>query len=367
MKISDYLKESAIDRQAREPVYEQIAAILLSAIEAGALRPGDKLPATRELCDAFGVNHLTVRQAVKHLAGEGHVVAQPGRGAFVPSADDVVRKILLMVPFLGHEQSGAMSRGVRGVMERAGYDTYVLDYNENPETERAYLEKVRAEGYLGAIFYPSLDTESTRLILQLMTDGFPLVLLDREFSGVPGWYVVPDNHHGGFLAGRHLVERGCKNIACVVNNLPNVQERLRGFKAALAEAGQPLKESRILQIAEAGDPTAAATAVLLETDSAVDGIFYYNDYQALFGCKKIRTAGKRIPEDIKVVGFDDVFAAQLADPPLTTIHQHPEESGAQAAEMLLRQLDLPPKERFRKEETITEVKLVCRESTGSEV
>jgi len=98
-------------------------------------------------------------------------------------------------------------------------------------------------------------------------------------------------------------------------------------------------------------------------DSSIDGIFYHNDFQALYGYKKIKAAGISVPDQIKVVGFDDMQAAQFADPELTSIHQYPEQLGKEAANMFLEQLALPAGERFQKKEVIVPVQLIARESS----
>lgn len=363
MNLLDYLKTKSIDRSASVPVYEQLAQFLKESIADGQLVGGDRLPTTRELCEIFELNHLTVRQAIKHLDTSGQVLVKPGRGAFVPSKEEQVRKVLLMLPTLGDDLCAGISRGVREVLEQEGFDIYVLDYNADPETEKAYLQKISDEGYDGAILYPTLAEESTRLILKFLVDGFPIILLDREFSGVPGWFVLSDNFQGGYLAGKHLLEQGCKELACVMNKLPNVQERLRGFRTAVMEAGLTLPQSRICFTSEEGDPEGGCTEQLLETDSSIDGIFYHNDYQALYGYKKIKAAGLSIPDQIRVVGFDDMQASQFADPELTSIHQHPDQLGIEAANMFLEQLALPAIERFQKKEVMVPIELVAREST----
>jgi len=363
MKLNDFLKTKSVDRNASQPVYMQLASIIQEAIAQRYLSAGDRLPTTRELCEAFGLNHLTVRQAIKQLETDGHILIKPGRGGFIPSKQEKVQKILLMLPTLGDDLCAGISRGVRAVLEDDGFDIYVLDYNHDPEVEQNYLRKIYDEGYAGAILYPTLAEESTRLILQFLVEGFPIVLLDREFTGVPGWYVLSDNFQGGYLAGKHLLEQGCREMACVMSSYPNVQDRLRGFQTAIMEAGLPLRKSRICIIESDGDPLGRHTKQLLETDSGVDGIFYHNDFQALYGYKKIKEAGFSIPGKIKVVGFDDMSAARFADPELTSIHQYPEQIGRAAATMFLEQLALPAKERFQKREKVIPVKLICRESS----
>lgn len=363
MNLSNFLKTKSIDRAARQPVYVQLASILKEAISRGYLSPGDRLPTARELCEIFELHHMTVRQAIKQLETDGEIVIKLGRGGFVPSKEELVRKVILMLPTLGEDICAGISRGVRTVLEGAGFDIYILDYNADPKTEQNYLQKIYGEGYAGAILYPTLAEESTRLILQLSVEGFPVVLLDREYVGVPGWYVLSNNFQGGYLAGKHLLEQGCRELACVVNNFPNVQDRLRGFKAAVLEGGLTLGQSRICVIEDEGDPLGEYTEKLLKTDPEVDGIFYCNDFQALCGYIKIKAAGFSIPDQIKVVGFDDIQAAHFSAPRLTSVHQYPEKLGEEAAMMLLEQLTLPVAERFQKKEKVVPVKLICRESS----
>jgi len=363
MNLTEFLNTKSIDRAASLPVYEQLADIIVEALNQGYLTAGDRLPTTRELCEIFKLNHLTVRQAIKHLEASGQVRVKPGRGAFVPSKEDLVRKVLLMLPTLGDDLCAGISRGVRSVLEKDGFDIYVLDYNEDPEAEKTYLQKIHEEGYAGAILYPTLAEESTRLILKFLVEGFPIVLLDREFSGIPGWYVLSDNFMGGYQVGKHLLKQGCTELACVMNKFPNVQDRLRGFQAAVMEGGLTLKKSRIFLTETEGDPEGGCTQQLLETEPEIDGIFYHNDFQALYGYKRIKAAGNSIPDQIRVVGFDDMQAAQFADPELTSVHQYPERLGQEAAKMFLEQLALPAAERFQKKEVIVPVELVCRESS----
>jgi len=363
VNLQGFLATKTVDRSASVPVYEQVATALKLAIEQGYLVGGDRLPTTRELCEIFELNHLTVRQAIKHLEVSGGLTVKPGRGAFVPSKEEQVRKVLLMLPTLGDDLCAGISRGVRSVLEKGGFDIYVLDYNADPKTEKAYLQKLNEEGYAGTILYPTLAEESTRLILKCLVDGFPIVLLDREFSGVPGWYVLSDNFQGGYQVGRHFLEKGCKAPACVINRFPNVQERLHGFQAALMEAGVTLPSSRICMMDGEGDPQARCTERLLKEQKGIDSIFYCNDFQALYGYKKIKEAGYSIPGQIRVVGFDDMQAARFADPELSSVHQYPEQLGQEAAKMFLQQLALPVGDRFQKKEVIVPVRLVVRESS----
>lgn len=335
-------KTRKLDRANGKSIYEQIAEWILEEIKAGNFRSGEKLMSTREICELFGVNHLTVRQAIKKLGDDGVLDIIPGRGAFVANLSARQKKILLMLPNLKHGQSGEISSGVSQVLLKANCNVFLVDYHDQMTVEQEYLRRIKDDGYDGAIIYPSMQAENVAIMLQLMMSGFPVVVLDREMKDVPGSYVLSDNYAGGYLAGSHLVGKGCQRIGCITTSLWSAERRLDGFCAALAENGVRVRRELIKEVGPEGDVNHRATAELLALPDRPDGIFYYNDFQALIGYKQIKSAGLCVGEDIQVVGFDDISVAELLDPPLTTVKQNSEEVGRRAADLLIEQIELGP-------------------------
>jgi DNA-binding LacI/PurR family transcriptional regulator len=168
-----------------------------------------------------------------------------------------------------------------------------------------------------------------------------------------------DNMHGAELAAQHLIERGRTRIATIAGpqDMPPGVDRLRGFTGVLKRAGLPA------DAVEFGDFSPASGAIamrrLLERDPSIDAVFAANDQMAIGAYSAIAEAGRSIPDDISVVGFDDDRYAATAMPPLTTVHQPSVEMGAEMARVLVRLIegqDAAPT-------TLLPTSLVVRQST----
>jgi DNA-binding LacI/PurR family transcriptional regulator len=168
-----------------------------------------------------------------------------------------------------------------------------------------------------------------------------------------------DNLHGAELAAQHLIERGRTRLATIAGpqDMPPGVDRLRGFTGALEHAGLAA------DAVEFGDFSPASGAIamrrLLERDPSIDAVFAANDQMAIGAYSAIAEAGRSIPGDIAVVGFDDDRYAATAMPPLTTVHQPSVEMGAEMARVLVRLIegeDAAPT-------TLLPTSLVVRQST----
>ncbi|GIF16739.1 LacI family DNA-binding transcriptional regulator [Actinoplanes teichomyceticus] len=177
-------------------------------------------------------------------------------------------------------------------------------------------------------------------VLALADAGVPCVALDLRFTGPRCTYITSDNHGGGRLAAAHLIERGHRRIATITGPLPAwpAVRRLAGFRAALAEAGVPLADTDI----ESGDwyldSGHAAMNRLLARDPRPTAVFAAGDEMAVGAMRAIHEAGLRIPDDIAIIGFDDIEVAALIPPGLTTIAQDKTGIGTGAAEAMVAML-----------------------------
>ncbi|MEV4970803.1 LacI family DNA-binding transcriptional regulator [Streptomyces scopuliridis] len=197
----------------------------------------------------------------------------------------------------------------------------------------AYLRQGSADGAL------VVSTHADDPLPALITDaGLPAVLYARPSRPTRISYVDLAHQDGARLAAEHLLARGCRRIATITGPLdvPAGQDRLAGFRDTMARAGQPylpLAEGRFTQ--ESGE---AAMARLLAEHPDLDGVFAANDLMAVGACHVLREHGRRVPEDVAVVGFDDSSAAVACRPPLTTVRQPVEEMAAEMARLLLDRL-----------------------------
>ncbi|NBO45499.1 MAG: LacI family transcriptional regulator [Actinobacteria bacterium] len=190
----------------------------------------------------------------------------------------------------------------------------------------------------GAIFF-QLHNDDTVNLLQDM--GLPLVVVGRPEESSKLTYVDSDNFGGAHQATKHLIDRGCKAIATVAGDqqLSSGRLRLDGYRKALAESGIGFDESRVAY----GDWTDVggeqAMRTLIESNPSIDGVFVANDLMALGAMSVLEEQGRNIPEDVAVVGFDNMFAGRLGRQQLTTIEQDVQGLGAKAAAMVIRMID----------------------------
>ncbi|MEU9444451.1 LacI family DNA-binding transcriptional regulator [Streptomyces sp. NPDC048304] len=193
----------------------------------------------------------------------------------------------------------------------------------------SYLRQGRADGALVVSTHPD-----DPLPALLAGAHLPAVLFARPARAVPLSYVDLAHRDGGRLAAEHLLARGCRTPATICGPLDVAagQERLAGFRDALARHGHPYAPA-----AEGGftrDSGLTAMARLLADHPDIDGVFAANDLMAQGACQLLRERGKRIPEDVAVVGFDDSSAAVTCQPRLTTVRQPVEAMAARMAGLL---------------------------------
>ncbi len=170
--------------------------------------------------------------------------------------------------------------------------------------------------------------------------GLPLVLGGRPDHPGAVSHVDVDNRGGARIAVEHLLSRGCMKVAHLAGprDMAPGRDRHEGYLAALEAAGRPRGDALV----EWGDFTegegARCMRRLLEAHPEVDGVFAASDAMALGAMRVLREAGRCVPGDVALVGFDDSPLAVLADPPLTTVHQPVEDLGVRMAHMLLGQI-----------------------------
>jgi LacI family transcriptional regulator len=231
----------------------------------------------------------------------------------------------------------------------------------NVEDEPAYIRLLSERHVEGLLFArPSTEPDHQRL-LDLIRAGVPVVTSAYHLPGEPLAVVDVDNALGGRLAARHFLDSGHRRIAMIRGpaGWKSVQDRAAGFHGELQTAALELGEGLV----GAGDWSYAsgyqALRQLLAGGAPFTALFAHNDQMAIGAMRALREAGKRIPQDVAVVGFDDIPAAEYAEPPLTTIRQPMREVGAVAARLLIQSIeqDEPPRG-----EVLLQPELIRRES-----
>ena len=314
------------------------------------MAPGTRLPSIRALANQLVVNPLTVRQALGVLANNELVIAQPGRGTFVKSPERRTAHVALLIPCIGDALASQISDGVRHVVSSDGGRVSIFDAHDDPDTLAEHLGNLERYGVDGAVVRPLTGSSVIRAVLNLIMADYPLVLVDRYFSDVSSWNVVSDNFGGGRLAAQTLIDAGCRRVAFIGRlNCNATQARLDGYAEALAEHGLVFQRGLVREVTDGEAQARAHVETLLASDPRPDGIFFGADVFAMYGLQVIRAAGLRVPEDVQVVGFDDVPAARLMEPELTTIRQDGVEMGQHAARLLQERIVAPARSPARTE------------------
>lgn len=239
----------------------------------------------------------------------------------------------------------------------------LIDIVETRHQKKAYLELIRAKRIDGIILSgPRFDDEA---LMELEKDGFPTVLMG-QLPGSNFHSVDVDNRAAAFQAVTHLIDHGHRRIACITNaslNYTAAADRLIGYRQALAAAGVPYDES-LIRYGDF-DPRSGYVQMksLLEQNGAFTAAFVASDVVALGAMAAIRQAGRKIPEDIALVSFDDVPLARYLDPPLTTVRLPASELACKAFEVLISLIQgKPPVAK----QVLLETNLIERVSCGRE-
>ena len=269
----------------------------------------------------------------------------------------------LIVPDLMHSFFAEIAKGVSSALRPLGYDVVICNSEEDSAVESSEVDRLMSRQVDGLILASAQPPSNLDVFERIEARNVPFVLIDRRFSEVKAPYVGADDEAIGRLATEHLIERGCLNIAHIGGpRLTTGIGRLNGYRAALAAAAMPYRESYVVHATDDATGYEAARK-LLRLDPRPDGIFGYNDPTAAGAMKAILEAGISIPGGIKVIGVGNVHYSDLLRVPLSTIDQSSAAIGQQAADILLKSIGSKRKRPPRT--VIVEPALVARESTGA--
>lgn len=232
-------------------------------------------------------------------------------------------------------------RGVEDVAQRNGYSVILCNSDEDPVKERQYIKVLCAERVAGAIV---ISTNERQRDLKLFSEqNIPIVTADRLITGLDADAVLVDNVRSAREAVAHLITNGYRRIGVITGPRTTTtgRERLEGYRQALRAAGMtPLAElERYSDFKEEGGRQ--VTNELLDQDPTIDALFVANNLMTLGALKALYLRNLRIPEDIAIVGFDEMPWAALSAISLTTVTQPVYEIGSTAALRLFQRLQNP--------------------------
>lgn len=227
-------------------------------------------------------------------------------------------------------------RGLEDAARDAGYALLIGNADERLDKETSYLELFVAERLAGVIISPA-SQELTDMTL-VLSQGIPVVVVDRELHGQLVDTVLADNEGGAYQATRHLFGQGYRRIACITGpaDRTTATDRLGGYLRAHAEAGVDIDEAlvRHSDFRQGGGYTAAYE--LLTSPRPPDALFVANNLMTIGALEAATQLRRRLPDDLGIVGFDDMPWAPLLSAPLSVVAQPAYEMGRTAASLLLK-------------------------------
>lgn len=320
---------------------------------------GREVPTLDEVAKAAGVSRSTASRVIN---GQNYVSAK-ARDAVAKAVTSLgyspnmlarslatrrTNSIALVVSehgsfVLGDPFFGRVLRGVYAGLVGSGLQLVLLMPQD--EQDRGTLGQYLCSGHVDGALVVSLHGDDP-LPAQLVASGLPVVLLGRPLAKVDVPYVDADNFNGGSAAARHLAQIGRSKVVTIAGprDMAAGIDRLSGWRRGMSVAG--MKADGVEHADFTMEGGAAAMQRLLDRQPDLDGVFAASDLMAVGAMRVLRSAGRRIPEDVAVIGFDDSGLAVTAVPPLTTIRQPIEELGRTTTWRLLAQMNgedgLPP-------------------------
>jgi GntR family transcriptional regulator, arabinose operon transcriptional repressor len=353
---------------------------LQKEIATGKYQAGQKLPSEAALVRRFGASRTTVGRAVRDLRQHGLVDRRAGSGTYVrpPQSRDSPPGLTfgLLIPDLGRTDIfEPICQGMADTPEAAEHallwcNTASGGVSATGEEQASqFCQQFISRAVSGVFFAPfeSLgpeDQTNRRIVNALDQARIPVVLLDRDFLPYPRRsrhdLVGIDNRRAGFMAAQHLLDLGCRRLAFLSYpcTAATVDERIAGYREALMMRGLPIDPSFVHRL-PADD--LEGVRIMMATLKP-DGFVCANDRTAGRLMQTLISLGTRIPQDVRIVGIDDITYASLLPVPLTTVHQPCREIGIAAMTTMLERIRRPG---MAARDVLLETNLVIRDSCGA--
>ena len=355
------------------PLYQQVAADIRRQIISGVMPVGTQLLPHRELAVAYDVSIMTINKALSGLVSEGVLHSRVGRGTFVavrpaPHGVRVGGTLGFVLRDLSSPFFSLVAHAAQQRADAIGYGLLFSSSSNRLDREDEQIRRFRTIGVNGLIIVSMSRTyRISEPIRELHDAGFPYVMVSyTDGEDIP--FIGMDLAQAGYLAGRHLLAMGRRRIGYIGDRFGSIMCELRGrgLRQALAEEGLSIEPGFQFEYPFEGEWNDYRSGYAVGEQVAAlsdrpDAMFAFNDLGALGFQDALMDRGIRVPEDIAIVGLDDIELAARARVPLTTVKQPVERIGELAVDTLLARLEgkSPP---IRQ---LLEPRLIVRRSSGA--
>lgn len=353
-----------------KPLYQQVKEYLRNDIMQGKWAVGDCLPGELDLSQQFNVSRFTIRQALLELTREGLLYRQAGKGTFIKSLGPTQeirrinkgkKQIGFVLPYIADAHTGGILKGAEREAAENGYRIIFVN-SQGTADEWSLLDELYHEGVDGVIYYFMDLARSEENVLKLQERKYPFVLVDHFLPEIPTDFVVSDNFMGSYQAVKHLLDLGHIQIGMIAcdKGMSSVEQREKGYRMAIQNYNLEVKPDNILIKSE--NEISDIEIANFIADTRITALITTD----LIGIKVIKIVAKfgmKVPDQLAIVGFDNIPISSLIIPSLTTVEQQCEEIGAQAVKILINKF----KGSNRLTQKVLNTKLTVRMSSGERV
>lgn len=378
-------------------LYKTIMEQIENKIQNAEWKPDDLLPSEFQLSQEFGVSRITAQRALDELENNGLIYRVKGKGSFVCSRSasqevtpvgnfSKINVVALVMPF-GSSLGRGMDviQGISSALNRNGFYLTVHISNQNTEEEKKIINNLISDGVSGIILYPVSHRKNIDLMNRLFLDNYPIITIDKYFDAFPVSCVLSDNFNGSYMAASHLIELGHRELVFAsdfeLESATSVRDRYFGFCKALKDHSVELKDDNLVCIDHLDnevlmnalknydssrsyllDPIRKILDKILNRENRCTAIHAVHDYMAIYLLKAALEMGINVPDELSIIGFDNIENCTYIEVPLTTVEQNFHKLGEEAGTLITDKIRNPSGECKR---IIVPVELIKRNSTAS--
>jgi LacI family transcriptional regulator len=318
------------------------------------------MPTVKDVAEKAGVSTATV----SHVINETRYVSDELKAKVYQAMEELnyrpnaiarslrsrkTHNIGMIVPDISYPFLAEVARGVENAGFELGYNVILCNSDGDLEMEAHYIELLQEKKVDGIVFVAV--GESSSHVRALIEQGMPVVLCDRELPEVEVDTVIADNVGSGYQATEYLITLGHSRIGCIAGpqELEISSKRVEGYRRALEQHGIPLGEELLVHGDFRSRGGYEAMRELLALEELPAAVFACNDLMAIGAICAVSQRKLSIPQDVAIIGCDDIASASFTNPSLTTVVQPKHEMGAAAVEMLvarIRDKSRPPTRRL---------------------
>lgn len=312
---------------------------------------------SRALKDKEDISEAT-RKLIKEKANDMGYIRNSIAGSL---RSGITKTIAIILGDISNPHFAILVKEIETTARKHNYNTFIINTDENNELEEEAIHAALGKNVDGIIICPTQKSEDN--IKFLKKTGVPFVLIGRYFKNIESDYVVCNDVEGGYLATKHLIEKGHKRILFLngPGYISSAFERHEGYKKALSENGIQYESGLVHEIFITSGESSRIVRKILESGVEFTAVFAFSDMIAWETVYTLNKYGLNVPQDIAIVGFDNIQSKLSFPFPLTTVSTSKSKMSRRAVDILLKKINSKEEESYIKD--VIETKVIIRGSS----